>query len=125
MRATDATTPPPAATANSAVPGKVLAEAGAKLAATQVVAAAVESLTQSPPPDMNAAVKAAAAQIDSYLKSVGRELEYRIDDETGMTVVTVRAKATGEVIRQIPNEEVLQLAQRFQSGSGAVLDLTV
>jgi flagellar protein FlaG len=125
MRATDATTPPPAATANSAVPGKVPAEAGAKLAVSQAGAAAVESLTQSPPPDMNAAVKAAAAQIDSYLKSVGRELEYRVDDETGMTVVTVRAKATGEVIRQIPNEELLQLAQRFQSGSGAVLDLTV
>ncbi|MFL6619683.1 MAG: flagellar protein FlaG, partial [Povalibacter sp.] len=86
----------------------------------------VEALTQqAAPQDMNAAVRAAAAQIDSYLKSVGREVEFRVDEETGTTVVTVRETASGEVIRQIPNEEVLQLARRFQAGSGAVLDLTV
>ena len=100
--------------------------AGAKVATDTQVAAVVERLTQQPAPqDVNAAVKAAAAQIDSYLKSVGRELEYRVDEETGMTVVTVRATATGDVIRQIPNEEVLQMARRFQSGLGIVLDLTV
>ena len=75
--------------------------------------------------DLRAAVKAAAAQIDSYLKSVGREVQFRVDDDTGMTVVTVRATATGDVIRQIPNEEVLQLARSLKSGSGALLDLVV
>lgn len=80
---------------------------------------------QATPQDLNAAVKAAAAQIDSYLKSVGREVQFRVDDDTGMTVVTVRATATGDVIRQIPNEEVLQLARSLKSGSGALLDLVV
>lgn len=100
--------------------------AGAKVAENQARVAVVERLTQQPSPEeMNAAVRAAARQIDSYLKSVGREVEFRVDDETGMTVVTVRETATGEVIRQIPNEEVLQLARRFESGSGTLLDLTV
>jgi flagellar protein FlaG len=80
---------------------------------------------QAVPEDLRAAVKAAAAQIDSYLKSVGREVQFRVDDDTGMTVVTVRATATGDVIRQIPNEEVLQLARSLKSGSGALLDLVV
>ncbi|HEU4485450.1 MAG TPA: flagellar protein FlaG [Povalibacter sp.] len=121
MKVTD----PAAPTTAVAVLATPAHAAGAKLAPDSVAAAPVEQLTQSPPPDMSAAVKAAAAQIDSYLQSVGREVEYRIDEETGRTVITVRAKSTGEVIRQIPNEEVLQLAQHFQSGSGVVLDLTV
>jgi len=99
---------------------------GAKIAHDSQVAATVEKPTQPPAPqEMNAAVRAAARQIDSYLRSVSREVEFRVDDESGVTIVTVRNTATGEVIRQIPNEEVLQLARRFTDRSGALLDLTV
>ncbi len=106
------------------------ASAGAKVAQESVTAAAAGKMTQQPqqpqqPQDVGAAVRAAARQIDSYLKSVGRQVEFRVDDDTGMTVVTVRETATGEVIRQIPNEEVLQLARRFEASSGTLLDLTV
>jgi flagellar protein FlaG len=100
--------------------------AGAKVATGDEAVRIVSPLTpQAVPEDLRAAVKAAAAQIDSYLKSVGREVQFRVDDDTGMTVVTVRATATGDVIRQIPNEEVLQLARSLKSGSGALLDLVV
>lgn len=122
MRAAD----PP--TSTTVTPGNGAREGGAKVATDTRVAASVERLTQPaavPQPDMTSAVKAAAAQIDSYLKSVGRELEYRVDDETGQTVVTVRDKTTGDVIRQIPNEEVLRLARRLNAGSSALLDLSV
>lgn len=122
MRAAD----PP--TSTTVTPGNGVREGGAKVATDTRVAASVERLTQPaavPQPDMTSAVKAAAAQIDSYLKSVGRELEYRVDDETGQTVVTVRDKTTGDVIRQIPNEEVLRLARRLNAGSSALLDLSV
>ena len=99
---------------------------GAKIAHDSQVAATVEKPTQPPAPqEMNAAVRAAARQIDSYLRSVSREVEFRVDDESGVTIVTVRNTATGEVIRQIPNEEVLQLARRFTDQSGALLDLMV
>jgi flagellar protein FlaG len=99
---------------------------GAKVAQESQVAEAVEKLAQTPATqDANSAVRAAAQQIDTYLKSIGREVEFRVDDETGTTVVTVRETATGDVIRQIPNEEVLQLARRFAASSGSLLDLTV
>lgn len=102
------------------------AATGAKVAEESQVAAAVEKMAQAPvQQDANAAVRAAAQQIDSYLKSIGREVEFRVDDETGTTVVTVRETATGDVIRQIPNEEVLQLARHFEASSGTLLDLTV
>jgi flagellar protein FlaG len=101
--------------------------AGAKLATDSSSVQSVDKPTPKPRQviDINAAVRAAAKQIDSYLRSVGREVEFRVDDDTGMTVVTVRETATGDVIRQIPNEEVLQLARRFQESSGALLDLVV
>jgi flagellar protein FlaG len=125
MRAADfPTTATPIASPGAGSPSG--AAAGAKVAHESVALASAEKPAQEPAPhDMNAAVRAAAQQIDSYLKSVGREVEFRVDEDTGMTVVTVRATATGDVIRQIPNEEVLQLARRFQAGSGAMLDLVV
>jgi len=75
--------------------------------------------------DTRAALQAAARQIDSYLKSVGREVEFRVDEDTDLTVVTVRNTATGEVVRQIPSEEALQLARHLEAGSSALLSLTV
>ena len=117
-----------AATANSSVTRPVNGGVGAKVALDVVATKSVDSLTQSQTvpatTGVNAAVRAAAAQIDSYLKSVGRELEFRVDEDTGMTVVTVRETASGDVIRQIPNEEVLQLARSLKPGS-ALLDLKV
>ena len=117
-----------AATANSSVTRPVNGGVGAKVARDVVATKSVDSLTQSQTvpatTDVNAAVRAAAAQIDSYLKSVGRELEFRVDEDTGMTVVTVRETASGDVIRQIPNEEVLQLARSLKPSS-ALLDLKV
>jgi uncharacterized FlaG/YvyC family protein len=56
-------------------------------------------------------VKAVAQRIETYLKTVNRALEFRVDEPSGRTVVTVRDSVTGEVIRQIPNEDVLRFAE--------------
>lgn len=124
MKAVEA--PAPVVTAIGANPGSG-AVTGAKVAQEKQEVAAVEKLTQPSPQemDMNTAARVAAKQIDSYLKSIGREVEFRVDEGSGRTVVTVRETATGDVIRQIPNEEVLQLARRFAAGSGSLLDLKV
>ncbi len=44
-----------------------------------------------------------------------RNLTFTIDEETKKSVVTVKDSASGDVIRQIPSEEVLKLAERIQS----------
>jgi flagellar protein FlaG len=68
---------------------------------------------------------AVAVQIESYLRSVGREVQFRIDDESGRTVVSIRDANTGEVIRQMPSEEALRLARDFGSPQSSFLNLTV
>jgi len=71
------------------------------------------------------AMKAAAEQIEAYLKSSGRELEFRVNEDTGRTVITVRDSATGEVIRQIPNDEALRLARLLGDHPSTLVDISI
>ena len=56
-------------------------------------------------------IEAVARQLESFLKRVSRSLEFHVDDASGRTVCSVRDGETGALIRQIPNEEVLRLAE--------------
>jgi flagellar protein FlaG len=61
--------------------------------------------------------QAVARRIEQYLRESGRELDFHVDVDTKRMVVTVRDPTTGEVIRQIPSEEVLRIARSL---SGAI-----
>jgi flagellar protein FlaG len=58
-------------------------------------------------------VKRAAQQLETSMRGMNRYLEFRVDQDSGRTVVTVKDKATGETIRQIPSEEIMRLAQNL------------
>jgi flagellar protein FlaG len=90
----------------------------ARTAQTADRAAAVEAQAKAKPveapvraPD---AVRAVAQQIEAYLRSNNRSLEFRVDADTGRTIVSVRDSETGELIRQIPGDEVLRIAQAMK-----------
>jgi flagellar protein FlaG len=70
-------------------------------------------------------LQAAVEQINSYLKASSRELRFQIDQQSGEVVVRVRNASTGEVIRQIPNEEALRMAHALQENTPVLLDLLV
>ncbi|AHF68510.1 flagellin FlaG [Pseudomonas cichorii JBC1] len=55
-------------------------------------------------------VKAAAEDIQKFFQSVRRNLEFSIDEDSGKVIVKVIASDSGEVVRQIPNAEILKLA---------------
>lgn len=56
-------------------------------------------------------IEAVARQLEGFLKRVSRSLEFHVDDASGRMVCSVRDAETGDLIRQIPNEEVLRLAE--------------
>ena len=56
----------------------------------------------------------AVAKVESFLKVQNRDLAFSVDENTSRSVVTVKDSTSGEVIRQIPSEEVLKLAERIQ-----------
>jgi flagellar protein FlaG len=82
-------------------------------AAAVAVAEATAQRTQAPQEPSFAAVKQAAKQLETFMQSMNRYLEFRIDQDSGRTVVTVKDKTTGDTVRQIPSEEVLRLAQNL------------
>jgi flagellar protein FlaG len=80
------------------------------------VAAPVATAQAKPHPAPVEVVKPAdlhkvAQQLESFMKRVSRELEFHVDNASGRIVCSVRDAETGDLIRQIPNEEVLRLAE--------------
>jgi flagellar protein FlaG len=62
---------------------------------------------------VQAQVQAAVAQMNEYIQSTQRDLHFSYDPGSGETVVKVLDRETQEVIRQIPDEIFLRLAQRL------------
>ena len=60
-------------------------------------------------------VAKAAEQLQSFVKSMGRNLSFSVDQTTGYHVVRVVNPETNEVIRQLPSEELLRIAQSMAS----------
>src|SRR5689334_1426690 len=76
------------------------------------------------PGEMRERMAAVAQQMRDYLRSNGRDLEFRVDADTHDMVITVREAASGKVIRQIPNEEALQMRRYIDEWSGTFLNVT-
>jgi flagellar protein FlaG len=83
-------------------------------AARQSIAAAQEA---APPPAPHK-IESVTRQIDSFLRSQNHQLQFRVDQGSGKMVVTVTDGETGEIIRQVPGEEALKMAQRIEDMTG-------
>lgn len=55
----------------------------------------------------------AIRNVSGYVQNITRELNFSIDEELGRTVVKVIDENTGDVIRQIPSEDMLALARNL------------
>lgn len=94
-------------------------------AATAATATAAASAAQDAGvPDSFESLRRIAQQIESYLQRNGRTLDFRVDESTGRAVITVRDTHTGEVIRQIPDEEALRIARTLGQNANALIDIT-
>ncbi|WP_249583836.1 flagellar protein FlaG [Pseudomonas viridiflava] len=62
-------------------------------------------------------VRAAVEDIQKFFHSVKRNLEFSIDEGSGKVIVKVIASDSGEVIRQIPNAEILKLADSLSDAN--------
>lgn len=60
--------------------------------------------------ELNGVVK----ELNDYVQSINRNLEFSVDEGTERTVIRVVDTATGELVRQIPSEEVLQVARHLR-----------
>lgn len=81
-------------------------------AVAEVKTADAAKTVQQPSPDREALDKA-VSDLETFTQSIQRNLSFAVDEESGTMVMKVTDRATGELIRQLPSEEALRLAERL------------
>jgi flagellar protein FlaG len=87
-----------AAKANLAIGGQT-----AEVLSRNAVEPAVESSRET--------LEAAVSDMQNFVQSVQRDINFNVDDSSGRVVINVTEAASGDVIRQIPSEEALRLSE--------------
>jgi len=57
----------------------------------------------------------AVAKLNDYIQDVQRDLQFSLDESSGESVISVVDRHSSEVIRQIPAEVTLHLAQKLNN----------
>lgn len=63
----------------------------------------------------------AVAKLNDYVQNVQRDLRFSLDDSTGTSVIHVVDRQSSEVIRRIPAELTLSLAQKLSNDEPLLL----
>jgi flagellar protein FlaG len=74
------------------------------------------------PKQMKARLQEAVDQLNEQLSRNDTALRFGIDNRIDRMVVTVRSSGTGEVVRQIPAEEILRVAHKIEDLKGILYD---
>lgn len=62
------------------------------------------------------AVSAAVDTLNQQMLGAGRSLRFNVDPQASLLVVSVVDESTGEVVRQLPGEDVVEAARRSRAG---------
>jgi flagellar protein FlaG len=65
----------------------------------------------------------ATAKVSEFVQIVQRNLKFSVDEETGLQIVTVTDSETGELVRQIPSQEIINIAKNLadQENNGLLI----
>ena len=83
----------------------------------QELSAGVQSLPQEKDSADQEQLQQAVQEINSVVQNLQRDLQFKVDTESGMTVISVIDSETKEVIRQLPPEDVLERAKRMDEAA--------
>ena len=114
----------PSATLNTAptAPSETRASSRSAGAPELAAAAPVAEKTQvNQPPASEAQLQSAVKAANDFIKPITNSVEFSLDKDTDTMVVKVMDIATKEVIRQIPSEEMLAIAQALDKIQGLLI----
>lgn len=100
-----------------------MAAASAAPEAPSSPAKAVPAVVEKPdlqfdPKQLRGRVEEAINRLNEQMAANGRDLRFSIDQRLDRTVVTVRSSASGEIVRQIPDESLLRVARSIEDLKG-------
>ncbi|MNE14571.1 flagellar protein FlaG [compost metagenome] len=87
--------------------------------------AANEPVDKESKPAARQDLEGAISAIQDFVKASERQLDFSIDDSTGQVVVKVIARQSGEVIRQLPSEVALKLAENLKDANSLLFNAQV
>lgn len=64
----------------------------------------------------------AVREINEAVKSIGSGLRFQVDEESKQVIIKIVDESTGEVLKQIPPEVSLRLAQALGKVAGLLVD---
>ncbi|MFA5242436.1 MAG: flagellar protein FlaG [Sulfuricella sp.] len=103
-----------AGTQRVVVPDVVKTSSAAVELPSKAVQAAKETVNPS-------SLKQATEKLNQAMRMMASNLQFTVDEETGIDVVKVVDTDTKEVIRQFPSEEVLAIAKAFDQLQGLLV----
>ena len=118
---------------NVAAPAGGSAASGASLRKLDVPAV-VPAVAQKPvtkaeplfdPDQLRKNLKEAVENLNMQVERNGRGLNFSFDERLHQPIITVRNTATGEIVRQIPNEVIVRVAHSIEDLKGLLLDHTL
>jgi len=71
-----------------------------------------------------AALEAAVKNINEFVSPMTQSIEFSLDKDSGRTIVKVVDSETQKVLRQIPDEEVLQISKTLDKLQGLLIKQT-
>ena len=77
--------------------------------------------TQTMPEPSLEDVKKAAQKVQEAVQLTASNLRFFVDEESGKTVVTLSDAETGEIIRQMPSKEMIELSRNIDRLQGMLL----
>jgi flagellar protein FlaG len=67
-------------------------------------------------------LQSAIEKLNEQVERNGRGLNFAMDERLNRPVITVRNTASGEIVRQIPNEVVIKVAHSIEDIKGLLMD---
>ena len=105
--------------------GQEIAVQAAKVAATEgakepvklpvIESKAPPKVKEYEPKDIARAV----ADLQNFVKGLDRDLSFRLDESIDRSIITVRDANTNQLVRQIPAEEVVEIAREIRQSLDA------
>ena len=71
---------------------------------------------------VQAKVERIAEAMDKYVNSIQKDLHITVHNSTGKVIVKVISEENGKVIKEIPSEELLDLAAKLEEMTGALFN---
>jgi len=118
VQAVSMQTPPPAMPATKQASPELAANQVTDAPKIETVKAEAAKANANNPQQIEEAVKA----VQKFVQPMASNLQFTIDEETGIKVVKVIDTATKDVIRQFPSEEILQIAKALDKLQGILIE---